>query len=134
MLSIITGITQPKGNVHVEVCAPIAQSDLEILRGLDRNEATLAIAHIIDKRIYDNYKLWNTNFIAYDMLYNTFEFTDQYSPEEYRHFAARMHEQLRNWPDKKLELMNIFLKLYSNPVLNCLPADPRFSYRPAGKE
>lgn len=133
LLSIITGITQPKGNVHLEVCAPITQSDLEILRGLDRNEATLAIAHIIDKRIYDHYKLWNTNFIAYDMLYHTFEFTDQYSPSTYRHFAARMHEQLRNWPDEKLELMNIFLKLYSNPVLNCLPADRRLSYRPAGQ-
>lgn len=121
LLSIITGVTQPKGNVHLEVCKPLTPADLEILRGIDRNEATLAIAHIIDKRIYDNYKLWNTNFIAYDMLYNTFEFTDQYSPEEYRFFATRMHDQLRHWPDEKLELMTIFLQLYSNPVLNCLP-------------
>lgn len=125
LLSIVTGITEPKGNVHLEVCRPLSSADLEILRGIDRNEATLAIAHMIDKRIYDNYKLWNTNFIAYDMLYNTFEFTDQYSPEEYRFFAARMHEQLRNWPDEKLELMPIFLKLYSNPVLNCYPRKDR---------
>jgi hypothetical protein len=120
MRSIVTGIMQPKGKVHIQICKPIATDELEQLDNYDRNDALSLLAHIIDRRIYDGYKLWNTNYIAYDMLYNTFKFADRYTQEEYRNFSERMHKTLEQWPDELLPLMDLYLQIYSNPVVNKL--------------
>mgnify|MGYP003584373980 CR=1 FL=1 len=121
--SIITGIMQPKGNVHIQICKPITVSELVSLDNYDRNDALSLLAHMIDKRIYDGYKLWNTNYIAYDMLYNTFKFTDKYTQDEYRSFSERMHKTLEQWHDELLPLMDLYLQIYSNPVVNKLSSD-----------
>ena len=54
------------------------------------------------------------------MLYNTFKFTDKYTKEEYKEFAEVMHKTLSGWKENLLPLMNLYLKIYSNPVLNRL--------------
>ncbi len=118
--SIMEGILSPKGKVHIQMCEPISQEELQIADSMDRNEALAYIASVIDARIYEGYKLFNTNYIAYDMLYNTFKFTDKYTSEEYKHFADTMHATLSRWNDNLLPLMNLYLKVYSNPVLNKL--------------
>jgi hypothetical protein len=123
MRSIVTGIMQPKGKVHIQICKPITADELESLDNYDRNDAIALLAHIIDRRIYDGYKLWNTNYIAYDMLYNTFKFTDKYTTEECRNFSDRMHKTLEQWPDELLQLMDLYLQIYSNPVVNKLSAE-----------
>src|SRR5574344_1959273 len=123
MRSIVTGIMQPKGKVHIQICKPITADELKPLDNYDRNDAIALLAHIIDRRIYDGYKLWNTNYIAYDMLYNTFKFTDKYTTEECRNFSDRMHKTLEQWPDELLQLMDLYLQIYSNPVVNKLSAE-----------
>lgn len=118
--SIMEGILSPKGKVHIQICEPISAEELLAAGSLDRNEALSYIASVIDNRIYNGYKLFNTNYIAYDMLYNTFRFTDKYTKEEYKHFADVMHATLSRWKESILPLMNLYLKVYSNPVFNKL--------------
>lgn len=118
--SIITGIRSSKGHVHISIGKPIEKEELMLLDNCDRNDALAVLAGIIDKRIYEGYKLWSSNYIAYDMLYNTFKFTDKYTQEEYRLFADRMHLVLAQWPEEELPLMQIYLQIYSNPVVNKL--------------
>lgn len=118
--SIMEGILSPKGKVHIQICEPISAEELLAAGSLDRNEALSYIASVIDNRIYNGYKLFNTNYIAYDMLYNTFRFTDKYTKEEYKHFADVMHATLSRWKESILPLMNLYLKVYSNPVVNKL--------------
>lgn len=118
MHSIVAGITEPKGCVHFEVTPPLEYQELRRLKSLEKNEIFHQIAALIDKRIYEGYKLWNTNYIAYDMLNNTFDYTDRYTAQEYRDFAARMHERLQYFEGDHIDLMNTFLKIYANPVLN----------------
>ena len=118
--SIMEGILSPKGKVHIQICKPISQEELQVADSMDRNEALAYMASVIDARIYEGYKLFNTNYIAYDMLYNTFKFTDKYTSEEYKLFADTMHATLSRWTDNLLPLMNLYLKVYSNPVLNKL--------------
>lgn len=116
--SILTGITEPKGHVHMEVTAPLKYSELKELEKLEKNEFFNGVARLIDKRIYEGYKLWNTNYIAYDMLYHTFNYADYYTREEYREFAERMHERLSCFEGDLIELMNLYLKIYACPVCN----------------
>lgn len=118
--SIMEGILSPKGRVHIQVCKPITAAELKIADEMDRNEALSYLASLIDSRIYSNYRLFCNNYIAYDMLYNTFKFTDKYTKEEYKHFADVMHSILQPWSKRLLPLMNLYLKVYSNPVRNAL--------------
>lgn len=116
--SIITGITEPKGKVHIEVSAPLTEEELRELEQLDRSDIFNEVARLTDNRIYKGYKLWDTNYIAYDMLYNTFEYTNRYRLDDYRAFASRMHKRLAYFDRGNMDLMNIFLKIYANPVHN----------------
>ena len=118
--SIMEGILSPKGKVHIQICEPITAEELLNAGSMDRNEALAYIASVIDNRIYSGYKIFNTNYIAFDMLYNTFKFTDKYTKEEYKHFADVMHATLSRWKEILLPLMNLYLKVYSNPVVNKL--------------
>ena len=114
------GILSPKGKVHIQICKPITAEELLTAGSLDRNEALAYMASVIDTRIYNGYKLFKNNYIAYDMLYNTFKFTDKYTKEEYKQFADNMHLTLSRWKNILLPLMDIYLKVYSNPVKNKL--------------
>lgn len=116
--SILTGITEPKGHVHMEITSPLKYKELKELGKLEKNEFFGGLARLIDKRIYKGYKLWNTNYIAYDMLYHSFNYTDRYTQEEYRDFAERMHERLNCFEGDLIELMNVFLRIYAWPVNN----------------
>ena len=116
--SILTGITEAKGHIHMEVTAPLEYAELLKFRQLEKNEFFNGVARLIDKRIYEGYKLWNTNYIAYDMLHHTFNYPDRYTQEEYRAFAERMHERLGCFEGDLIELMNLFLKIYAYPVCN----------------
>ena len=84
------------------------------------SSVNVSIKQSIDNRIYSGYKLFNTNYIAFDMLYNTFKFTDKYTKEEYKHVEDVMHATLSRWKESLLPLMNLYLKVYSNPVVNKL--------------
>ncbi len=116
--SIMTGITEQKGKVHIEITPPLEYDELKESGRSEKNEIFSGIARLIDKRIHEGYKLWSSNYIAYDMLNNTFDYTDRYVMEEYRDFAARMHERLKCFEGDQIDLMNIFLKIYANPLCN----------------
>ena len=116
--SIIQGIIQWKGNIHFVVGKPITEDELKECDQLQKNDKFIRLAQIIDKRIYDNYRLWKTNYIAYDLLYNTDTYTMHYSPSEKSDFIQYMKNGLEKIEGEYDELENIFLKIYANPVKN----------------
>ncbi len=118
--SIIEGILSPKGKVHIQMCRPLTAEELAAADEMDRNEALSYIASLIDSRIYSNYRLFHNNYIAYDMLYNTYRFADLYSEEELKKFSDVMHSMLSRWSDSLLPLMELYLKVYSNPLVNAM--------------
>jgi len=118
--SIITGVMQPKGNIHIYICEPIRRTELETIGYNQPNEFYKAMASLIDQRIYQNYRLHNNNYIAYDIRSGKDTFTAYYSPEEKAAFIARTEEMLRQVEGEKDILMSIFLGIYANPVENQL--------------
>ena len=66
------------------------------------------------------YRLWKTNYIAYDMVNHTYKYTDLYKPEDVESFTEYTEHQLDK-VEKKLsrdELRDIFLRIYANPVFS----------------
>lgn len=115
--SILTGITQPKGQVHIEFCKPITEDELKQLGECTSCEFHKNIAELIDRRICSAYRLTPNNYIAHDMLYGTSEYADMYSQEQKAEFIAYMKQLEKYEMDCDVEaLVNIFLGIYSNPV------------------
>lgn len=115
--SIITGIKQYKGGIHLAFAQPLALEELEALDSLPKNDQIQELALIIDRRIYQNYKLWKTNFIAYDLLYEA-DSTANYTSKDKDDFIAYMKKGLSTIEGDAQELENIFLNIYANPVVN----------------
>lgn len=120
--SILTGIKQPKGRVHLAITDPITREELEQCDRLEKNDKIVALAALIDQRIYRHFKLFKTHFIAYDLLFGQ-RYSDRYTEQEKTDFIAYMNgglDQLGKEMDRS-ELEQIFLRIYANPVINCLP-------------
>ena len=117
--SIMMGIKQPKGHVHLHIDKPLSEEEIVEASHSDKNDRYQAIRHAVDRRIIGGYKLWKTNYIAYDMVTGGNKYAQEYTPEDVENFKSYMTKQImRVEPsiDKK-ELMDIFLHIYSNPVL-----------------
>jgi len=117
--SIMMGIKQHKGHVHLHIDKPLSEEEIREASFCDKNDRYQAIRHALDRRIIGGYKLWKTNYMAYDMVTKGNKYAQEYTPEDMESFKSYMATQImRVEPslDRK-ELMDIFLHIYSNPVL-----------------
>lgn len=115
--SVITGIKQFKGKIHLAVTPPILEKELNKIGEMSKNDRIKNLATLIDKRIYEYYKLFKTNYIAYDML-NGNRFESNYTVPEKAAFAEYMKKTLLEIAGDQAELEAIFLAIYANPVVN----------------
>ena len=120
--SVIHGVVQPKGHVHLAVCPPITAADLAQCADQPTNARYKALANIIDQRIHAAYRLWPTNYIAHDLLHGANTHQQHYSAQQRDQFAAYMSHSLSPLSGNANELREIFLSIYANPVDNVLNA------------
>ena len=116
LFSMITGIRGQKGNVHISIGKPLNDDIEKFADDLQKNDFLKELADLLDKKIYKLYKLWNTNYIAYDLLNETNTFYDKYSDEEEADFSNYV-EKLCTPNDK---LKPYLLKIYAGPADNSL--------------
>ena len=118
--SIIQGIMQKKGNVHIHFGKPLTDEEIEEASLCDKNDRYQSIRHAMDVRIIDGYKLWKTNYMAYDIVTEGSKYSSEYSSEELQAFKGYI-EALLGKVEPELdrdELRDILLHIYSNPVLS----------------
>lgn len=118
MHSIVIGIRQQKGNVHLNFGEPLTQDEIEEASYCDKNDRYQAIRHAVDKRVIEGYRLWKTNFMAYDLVNKSYKYADLYTPEDLEEFTEYTEHQL-NKVERKLnreDLREIFLRIYANPL------------------
>lgn len=115
--SILTGILQPKGHVHLSFCEPLTKEELTFEHKIP-NDFYKNIASLIDKRIYNHYKLYNNNYIAHDMRSGKSTYSEHYTNAEKEAFVARYRHILEQVEGDKDALSSIFLGIYANPVNN----------------
>ena len=116
--SILTGILQPKGCVHIELCKPITIDELSVYENQTNNDYHKAVAKLIDGRINAAYRLYPNNYIAHDLLYGNTKYSKKYTDEQYNAFLQRL-SKLDKYDTCDLErLKEIFMGIYSNPIDN----------------
>lgn len=114
--SIMYGMMQYKGNIHVELDATLGKEELIKASKLEKNERFKDIALLIDKRIVNSFKLWPNNYIAYDLLEEGDKYAGKYSGGDKSSFMEYMNVKLSSVDGNAEELRNIFLEIYANPV------------------
>lgn len=118
LVSIMTGIRQQKGNIHLNIGEPLTHEEIVQASECNKNDRYQAIRHAVDLRVIDGYKLWKTNYMAYDMLNDTNKYSDKYTTEELSAFTQYIEGQM-NLVEPHLdrsELRQILLGIYGNPV------------------
>ena len=116
--SILTGIMQQKGRVHIELCQPISVAEFSAFENQTNNEYHKSVAKLIDRRINTNYRLYPNNYIAHDLLYGNTKYRDMYTDEQYETFQKRL-SKLDKYDTCDIDrLKEIFVGIYSNPVDN----------------
>lgn len=118
LLSIITGVTQQKGNIHLYVGTPLSPAEIHAASECDKNDRYLLMRHAVNKRVITGYHLWDTNYIAYDLIEGKDEYAHMYTPEQKESFIEYMHVQLDTVDPEidRTELSDIFLHIYANPI------------------
>lgn len=117
--SIMTGILQQKGNIHLNIGTQLTSDEIAEAAKCDKNDRYQLIRHAVDIRVIEGYKLWKNNYVAYDLLNHSFKYSDKYEITDIEKFVAYMEHQL-DTVEKELnreDLRRIFLGIYANPVV-----------------
>lgn len=118
--SVITGIQQAKGKIHVAFGKPINGKLKEVNAIGNENEKIKLLASHIDKQIHQSYKLNAVNYIAYDMINQTNVFDSKYNEQEKNDFILYVDKHISKLKGEQDVLKNLLITLYANPVVNKL--------------
>lgn len=110
--SILTGVKQKKGRVHLTVTEPLRSEELQNLGGLSSSAFNRAVASLIDSRIRPAYRLWPNNYIAKDILDG--KRSHSYTTGELKTFKDHIASLTQDYPH---ELKEILIKIYAGPLL-----------------
>ena len=116
--SIMLGIKQWKGGVHLNIDKPLTRGEIEMASACDRNDRYQAIRRTLDLRIIRGYKLWKTNYMGYDLMNGGSKYSGIYNEAELEAFKDYTERKL-NKVERSLdrdELRKIFWQIYGNPV------------------
>lgn len=107
MNSVLTGITQFKGHVHLSITPPLTTDEIDLCSSTDSPFDNLAA--LVDRRIRSSYFLHPTNYLAYDILHHSNHF--------YNHYSTTTNKQLH----QKIAAANtdersLLISIYSNPT------------------
>lgn len=128
LLSMETGLLQPKGHVHFEVGKCINDELLKLDGVTDKIEIVKDVCNLIDCSIHSAYRIYPINYIAYDCLHETDRFKDQYTEQQKADFLAYIESQLDKVrltdvsPLDRQYMREMMFTMYCNPLKNKLLA------------
>lgn len=115
-INLMSGVVGQKKGIHIHVGNVLDQELDEIKEETDNATKQIQLlTKVIDKQIIKNYKLWATNYIAYDLLNETNTYEALYNEQEKQLFLRRLEMRVdKNNP----VVVQKFLEMYANPVVS----------------
>jgi 1-acyl-sn-glycerol-3-phosphate acyltransferase len=115
-VTLLSGIIGQKKRIHIHV-GDILNKELDkIAKDFDNtNKQVQALAQTIDDSILQSYKLWPTNYIAYDLLNKSTTYSHFYTENEKSLFERRLEMRI---DENNPQMVESFLAMYANPVVN----------------
>ena len=117
-VTLMRGVLGPKRRIHIHVGAVLEKEIDTIKTEFDNsNKQVQTLAQCINDSILTNYRLWPTNYIAYDIVNQVNAHSHLYSENEKSLFERRLEMRIDH--ENPLALQG-FLAMYANPVVNKL--------------
>jgi hypothetical protein len=123
------GLTGHKGRVHITVGGAMNASIEEMRLIQHKNDKVLHLANAIDAEMHRIYKLWPTNYIAYDLMHGIKEHKEHYNNIQKITFTNYLRGRIighgistgkfgltKDGYSKTMK--EILLEMYANPVAN----------------
>ncbi|WP_316931176.1 1-acyl-sn-glycerol-3-phosphate acyltransferase [Nonlabens marinus] len=110
--SILKGALGQKKHIHIHASEPLE------LKTKDDEAVNQLLQHVVsklDRVIQSNYRLWPTNYIAFDLLNDTQSYTEHYTDKDQKQFERRLRLRVDM---KDPEAVKSFLNMYARPVIN----------------
>ena len=117
-ITLMRGVLGPKRRIHIHV-GDVINKEMDTIKAEfdNSNKQIQALAQVIDDSILSTYRLWPTNYIAYDIVNQTNTYSHLYSENERSLFERRLEMKIEH--NNPLVLQS-FLAMYANPVVNKL--------------
>ena len=121
--SMKQGLLGKKGRINYVICKSINSELPKVLSATTiRNEQIRAVCELIDNYIHRNYFIYNTNRIAYDLLYEK-RFNTYYTEAERNDFVKYIESRIDMIKIEHKDcdfLRTTLLNMYANPLVNQL--------------
>lgn len=117
-MTILSGALGPKKRIFIHI-GKVLDTEIDVIKAENDNinKQIQALAQAIDDSILKSYKLWPTNYIAYDILHKTDKYSHLYTENEKAVFERRLEKRIDS--ENPIALQGI-LAMYANPVVNKL--------------
>jgi len=115
-ITLLSGIIGQKKRIHIHI-GDILNSELDKINTEfdNNNKQVQAVAQAIDDSILKSYKLWPTNYIAFDLLNKSDKYCNFYTEDEKSLFERRLEMRI---DENNPQMVESFLAMYANPVVN----------------
>lgn len=115
-ITLLSGIIGQKKRIHIHV-GDVLDTELDTIANEfdNQNKQIQAVVQTIDDSILQSYKLWPTNYIAYDLLNKSDKFKEFYTENEKSLFERRLEMRI---DESNSQMVESFLLMYANPVVN----------------
>lgn len=116
--SVMSGLVDQKGRINVTFGKSLNPIIDLIDDNADVNEVVDRVAEEIDKSIYENFKLWPNNYIAYDKLNKTDKYSSNYSEADIAKFTEHITKKKALVDLEAGVFEKMMMELYAAPVKN----------------
>ncbi|UPT71770.1 MAG: 1-acyl-sn-glycerol-3-phosphate acyltransferase [Flavobacterium sp. JAD_PAG50586_2] len=115
-ITLLSGIIGQKKRIHIHI-GDVLDTELDTITvEIDnKNNQIQAVTQAIDDSILQSYKLWPTNYIAYDLLNKSNQYSHLYTENEKSLFERRLEMKI---DEDNPQMRESFLAMYANPVVN----------------
>ena len=116
MDSVVKGIIGQKGGIELAFCKPVNNVLDTFDSTVGNNPFLNQVVDYIDKQIIENYRLWPSNYYAYDLANNSNKYVKFYSEETINYFQERLKKAIQLVGEDNQRVREIFIDIYANPV------------------
>ncbi len=118
MMSMGKGMTTPKGHVHYAFGKPL-NDELDLIEeSTNKNDKLHKIAELIDKKIYQMYRLTPINYAAASYLFDTDIYDDKFTKADLEKLDKYMQKSMASMVGDNAIMRKMFLEIYAYPAHN----------------
>jgi hypothetical protein len=118
--SMKKGLLGDKGKIHIHFSRSLSNDISDLEGDLHKNDLIEKICDLIDLDILNNYKLYQRNYMAYDLYFEDAIYRDKYTWSDRDNFIHHVENNIKSIPGLNSDHFSIFYKMYAQPLINKL--------------